>query len=68
MGDPDVATGHLIGMETPPVPLEFLNRASDILVMPNLHAHILFQRDAPQSHSSEQRVRYKGSARRTRET
>jgi len=43
MADPDVATGHLVGVETPSIVLPFRNCSADVLVVAHLDAFILLQ-------------------------
>jgi hypothetical protein len=43
VADPDIATSHLIGVQTPSVALPFLNCSSDVLVVADLDTFILLQ-------------------------
>jgi len=43
MADPDVATSHLIGVETPPIVSPFLNCSGDVFVVADLDTFVLLQ-------------------------
>ena len=45
MFDPDVASGCLVGVEVPAVPLEFFNCSADVVVVIDFNAHVFFQFD-----------------------